>query len=122
MHIPDKRLLDKGKRREFEKQMMRHMLSTFLLWFISKKPTHGYEIIKSLEGEEGFRVMTASQLYPLLKELTKAGLIFQQKEMQGKRARKTYHVTEKGLEALRAARKMMQQKPLKRQFLKEMVQ
>lgn len=101
--------------------MLRHMLSTFLLWFISKKPKHGYEIIKSLESEEGFRAMTASSLYPLLKELTSAGLISQRKEMHGRRARKTYHATEKGLEALRQARMMMRKKPLKRQFLLEMV-
>lgn len=119
MHSPEK---TKGSRKSFDRQMARHMLTYFLVWFISKKPVHGYDIIKTLEGEEGFRIIAASQLYPLLKDLTKKGLIAQEKEMHGKRARKTYHVTEKGLQSIEHAKKYMHMRPLKRQFLKEMVE
>ncbi|HSB46655.1 MAG TPA: PadR family transcriptional regulator [Candidatus Bilamarchaeum sp.] len=120
--MPDKKLLADGKFREFEKQMRKHMVAHFLLWFISKKPIHGYDIIKSIEGSEGFRFLTPSQLYPLLKDLTGRGLIAQKKEMHGRRARKIYHVTAKGTEAMKEAKKQMRACPLKRQFLKELVE
>lgn len=107
--------------KSFHKQMMRHMLSTFLLWYISKHKTYGYELIKTMEAEEGFRVMTASQIYPILKDLTKRGLVSQDKEMQGRRARKVYHLTEKGRDALQSAKKHMRKSPLRREFLLEMV-
>ena len=110
------------KRKDFEKHMMRHMFSTFLLWFISKKQIHGYQMIKQLEEEEGFKIITASQLYPILKDLMKQGLIAQKKEMQGQRARKVYTITEKGKAALFDAKKCMCEKPLKRAFLREMVE
>jgi DNA-binding PadR family transcriptional regulator len=108
-------------RKEFEKQMLRHLFPVFLLWYISKREVHGYELLKTLEGEEGFRIITASKLYPILKEMTSRGLIAQKKEMQGKRARKIYHITEKGRSVLREARKAMRGRPLKRRFMKEMV-
>jgi DNA-binding PadR family transcriptional regulator len=108
-------------RRTFDKRMMRHMFSTFLLWYISRNRTHGYELIKRLEKEEKFKVIGASQLYPMLKALMRQGLISQKREMQGKRARKVYHITQKGREALQAAKRCMCQSPLKRQFLREMV-
>jgi DNA-binding PadR family transcriptional regulator len=113
---------DSGYRRAFEKKAMRHMFSTFLLWYISKHKTHGYELIKRLDEEERFHVITASQLYPMLKSLLKQGLISQKKEMQGKRARKVYDITGAGRAILAQAKKCMCESPLKRQFLREMVQ
>jgi DNA-binding PadR family transcriptional regulator len=113
--------LNRAHARDFEKQMMRHMFSVFLLWYISKRRTHGYELIKKLEAEEGYRALTASQIYPMLKEMTHKGLIAQQREMQGKRAKKVYHITEAGRESLAEAKRHMVKKPLRRQFLKEMI-
>ncbi|MEW6721903.1 MAG: PadR family transcriptional regulator [Candidatus Micrarchaeota archaeon] len=106
---------------EFQKQTMRHMFSAFLLWYISKHRAHGYELIKRLEEEEGARVITASHLYPILKNMTRQGLIAQKREMRGRRARKVYHITPKGREALRGAKKCLHGKPLRRQFLRELV-
>ncbi|MFH0885109.1 MAG: PadR family transcriptional regulator [Candidatus Micrarchaeota archaeon] len=112
---------DAGNRRAFEKRVMRHMFSTFLLWYISKHRTHGYELIKRLDEEEKFHVITASQLYPMLNSLLKQGLISQERVMQGKRVRKVYNITGAGRAALAQAKKCMCESPLKRQFLREMV-
>jgi PadR family transcriptional regulator PadR len=108
-------------RKAFEKLAMRHMFSTFLLWYISKGRMYGYELIKRLEDEEGLRVTTASQMYPMLKFLSKQGLVSQEKEMQGRRARKVYQITPKGRALLQEAKKCMHQNPLKLEFLREMV-
>ncbi|MFN7991417.1 MAG: PadR family transcriptional regulator [Candidatus Micrarchaeia archaeon] len=121
MYHPDSGLLKRGSRRAFEQQMLKHMFAHFLLWFIARKPVHGYDIIKTLEAEEGLRLVTASKLYPILKDLTRKGLIAQEKEMQGRRARKIYHVTAKGMDAIKEAKRYMHTRPIKRQFLKEMV-
>lgn len=111
----------KRGRKDFEKQMLKHMFSTFLLWYISKHKTYGYELMKKLEGEEGFRITGPGQLYPLLKEMTRNGLISQRRELQGRRARKMYSITADGKDALREAKRCMRENPLKRQFLLEMV-
>ncbi len=107
-------------RKAFERHIVRHMFPTFLLWYISKHKAHGYGLIKQLESEEGFRVVTASQIYPVLKSLMKRGLISQELAMQGRRARKVYRITRKGAAALAQARECMCRSPLRREFLREM--
>ncbi|MCI0504231.1 PadR family transcriptional regulator [Candidatus Micrarchaeota archaeon] len=108
-------------RKAFERMAMRHMFSAFLLWYISKGRVHGYELIKRLEKEEGFRVTTPSQLYPMLKSLMKQGFVSQEREMRGKRARKVYRITAKGRVLLQDVKKCMRKNPLKLEFLREMV-
>ncbi|MEW6035784.1 MAG: PadR family transcriptional regulator [Candidatus Micrarchaeota archaeon] len=110
-----------ASRRGFEKQMMRYLFSTFMLWLISKGPIHGYEILKRIEGERGMRMLAPSQIYPVLKNLTRMGLVTAERKMHGRRVRKVYHITGKGKEALREARRCVFQSSLKRQFLREMV-
>ncbi|MFH1785031.1 MAG: PadR family transcriptional regulator [Candidatus Micrarchaeota archaeon] len=102
------------------KQMLKHMLSTFLLWLISKKPMHGYELIKTVEKDGGFKIVTASKVYPILKSLTRKGLIDHEKQAQGRRIKKIYHITDKGKMALKRIRMCLFESELKRQFLKEM--
>jgi PadR family transcriptional regulator PadR len=104
-----------------EKQMMSHAFSTFVLWVISKEPSHGYEIMKKIRCDRGGQMVEASRLYPLLKELTRKGLIKSDKELQGKRPRKVYHISPEGRQALKDAKSFMLKNPLKRQFLLEMV-
>ena len=106
---------------DFDRQLLRQMLHTFILWIISKGRIHGYELIKRLEDEKGFKVVPASQLYPVLKDMAKKGLISQAKEMHGKRARKVYHITSAGRRMLGEAKRCLHASALKRQFLLEMV-
>ena len=117
--------MPKGKK-NLEKQIMRHMLSTFLLWLINKEATHGYSLIKKMEGEQdagdrAMKLVSASQLYPLLAQMMDDGLIAQKKVYQGKRIRKIYHITAKGTAALIVAKQKMCRNRLRRQFLREMV-
>ncbi|MFH1520185.1 MAG: PadR family transcriptional regulator [Candidatus Micrarchaeota archaeon] len=105
---------------KMHKQMLKHMLLSFLLWLISKKPIHGYELIKKIEDDGGFRIVTASKLYPILKLLTNQGFIAQKKESQGQRVRKVYHITTKGSDILKHMKNCICKSKLKRAFLKEM--
>jgi len=110
-----------GTGADFERQILKHMLHTFMLWVISKGDTHGYELLKKLQDEKGLRMVSASQLYPILKDMVNEGLISKKNEMHGKRVRKVYHITSKGRQMLRDARRYLCASPLKRKFMKEMV-
>lgn len=108
-------------REDFEKQARKYMFTTFLLWYISKRSMHGYELIKKIEEEEGFPALTASRLYPVLKGMMRKGLISQTTSMHGKRAKKVYHITPAGRAAFAETKKYIAGKPLRRQFLRELV-
>jgi PadR family transcriptional regulator PadR len=107
---------------DFEKQARRYMFSSFLLWYISKHDMYGYELIKKIEQEEGFPALTASRLYPVLKGMMRRGLISRKTQMQGNRAKKVYTITAAGRAALADTKKYVAGKPLRRQFLRELVE
>ncbi len=111
----------KPPREDFEKQARRYMFSSFLLWYISKHDMHGYELIKKIDKEEGFPALTASRLYPVLKSMARKGLIARKTQMHGNRAKKIYHITQSGKTALAETKRYIASKPLRRQFLKEMI-
>ncbi|MFH0737677.1 MAG: PadR family transcriptional regulator [Candidatus Micrarchaeota archaeon] len=108
-------------KKDFMKAMLSHAFSTFVLWAISKEPSHGYEIMKKIRCDQSGHMVEASRLYPLLKELTAKGFIRAENEMHGRRPRKVYHISERGRQALKDAKAFMRQNPLKRRFLREMV-
>ena len=67
-----------------------------LLILLSKKPRHGYEMMKEVEDRtEGFWRPTAGGVYPILQSLEKAGYIKGEWGVQ-KRKRKIYSITEEG--------------------------
>ena len=67
-----------------------------LLILLSKKPCHGYEMMKDVEDRtEGFWKPTAGGVYPILQSLEKAGYI-EGKWGPQKRKRKIYQITESG--------------------------
>ncbi len=67
-----------------------------LLILLSKKPCHGYEMMKEVEYRtEGFWKPTAGGVYPILQSLETAGYIEGEWGPQ-KRKRKIYHLTESG--------------------------
>ena len=72
-----------------------YMRIAFLL-LLSKKPCHGYEMMKEVEDRtEGFWKPTAGGVYPILQSLEQAGYI-EGKWGPQKRKRKIYHITEAG--------------------------
>jgi len=107
--------------RNFEKKAAKMRFSMFLLWLISKKERHGYEIIKLLKSDKHIPSVAISRMYPILNDLTKQGLVAQRKVMQGKRARKVYRLTKKGKAALEMMRKYIKKSPLMIEFMEDML-
>ncbi len=104
-----------------EKRILKQHFFVFLLWLMSKKEMHGYEVIKTLKSDNTLPSVAVSKIYPLLGELCRKGFISQRRVMQGKRARKAYRLTPKGRDALRKAKEHIRSSHLMFQFTKEMV-
>jgi len=78
------------------KESQKGYMRIALLILLSKKPCHGYEMMKRVEDRtEGFWKPTAGGVYPILQSLEKAGYI-KGKWGPQKRKRKIYHLTESG--------------------------
>jgi len=78
------------------KESQKGFMRIALLILLSKKPCHGYEMMKEVKDRtEGFWKPTAGGVYPILQSLEKAGYIKGQWSPQ-KRKRKIYHITESG--------------------------
>ena len=78
------------------KESQKGYMRIALLILLSKKPCHGYEMMKEVKDRtEGFWKPTAGGVYPILQSLEKAGYIKGQWSPQ-KRKRKIYHITESG--------------------------
>ena len=107
--------------RDIEKNVPKEHFLIFLLWLISKREMHGYEIIKILRSDKAIPSMAISKVYPLLSELSRKGLISQKKVTQGKRVKKLYRLTAKGRDKLSKARAYMRRSTLAVQFAREMM-
>lgn len=118
--IIDGRIARGGK--GFEKRMAKEKFSLFLLWMISRKAQHGYEIIKTLRDDPSMPDIAASRIYPILRALSRKGLISQRKVMQGKRARKVYYIMPKGKEILKKARDHIRKSPLLMAYVEDMLE
>lgn len=80
------------------------MVKTFILYYLSLKSTHGYEIQKFIQINhfDSWTKIQSGSIYYALAKLEKEGLIqLQKEEMQGKKIRKIYEITEAGREALK---------------------
>jgi len=107
--------------KNIEKKIGKVKFSIFLLWMISKKEQHGYEIIKTIKEDPCMPSFAASKIYPLLSDLSKKGLISSKKVMQGKRARKIYYVTAKGKALLEKAKDYIKKSPLMMAYVEDML-
>ena len=77
-------------------------IATLIL--LSKKPHHGYEIMKEIkERTRGFWKPTAGGIYPILKDLQKSGYIQGEWETKTKRRKKIYVITQAGRAVLKRA-------------------
>ncbi len=101
---------------------IRGIFEIYVLWALSKKRMHGYELMKVMTHEQAVEVrVSPSTMYPLLDNLTKKELIAYKKESTGKRKRKVYYTTKKGLEYIKMAKKLFFQKGLRKKFFEEML-
>ncbi len=80
------------------------MVKTFILYFLSIKSTHGYEIQKYIQLNEmnDWTKIQSGSIYYALAKLDKEGLIKKIREENiGKKIRKIYEITDKGRDKLR---------------------
>jgi DNA-binding PadR family transcriptional regulator len=86
------------------KEMRRGYLRIAVLTLLSRKPRHGYEIMKEIkERTGGFWRPTAGGIYPILQSLEESGYIEGEWDVRQRRRRKTYRITEMGRPVLQQA-------------------
>jgi DNA-binding PadR family transcriptional regulator len=79
------------------KETQKGYIRIAVLTLLSKKPYHGYEIMKEIkERTGGFWRPTAGGIYPILQDLEKSGYVEGEWGTRKKRKRKTYRVTGAG--------------------------
>jgi DNA-binding PadR family transcriptional regulator len=77
-------------------------IATLIL--LSKKPYHGYEVMKEIKDKTGgFWKPTAGALYPVLRDLEESGYVQGEWDAKTGRRRKTYRITESGRTVLSRA-------------------
>lgn len=92
-----------------EKKMIRGFMRGFgkiiILWLISKKRQHGYEIMTQLHQASTINKMpSTSMIYPVLHGLERKGMIKGTWEYHGKRKVKYYEITKEGKKSLERIR------------------
>ena len=82
-------------------QLRKGSTPLLILSVFAAEKMYGYQIMRELEQRsEGYFTMTAALLYPALHQLEADGLVKSEwQEGQGKRRRKYYAITSKGLKA-----------------------
>lgn len=102
------------KMSKYEKKLMKGLMrgfaNTMILWLISQKKQHGYEIMTKLHESTPYenKMPSASKIYPVLHDLEKNGLIKGFWEHHGKRKVKYYEITSEGEETLSRFKAMAQ--------------
>ncbi len=77
-------------------------IATLIL--LSKKPHHGYEVMKEIRDRtRGFWKPTAGGMYPILKNLQESGYIQGEWDVKTRRKKRTYVITESGRTVLKRA-------------------
>jgi DNA-binding PadR family transcriptional regulator len=94
--------------RKLMRGVMRGFSKVMMLWLISKKRQHGYEIMTQIHESVSYdtKMPSASMIYPVLHYLEKKGMICGTWEHQGKRKVKYYEITTEGEESLDRIRKL----------------
>jgi len=111
-----------GKMRRVAARIIKKKAVVFLLWLLSKKEMHGYDVIKTLASETMTRISPKpAMIYPVLNSLCKKNLLSCRAIRDGKREKKLYKTTKKGEEYIKMAKKEYEKSKLLRQFIKEMV-
>lgn len=84
------------------KGIMRGFANTLILWLISQKRQHGYEIMTKLHESSPYesKMPSASKIYPVLHDLERNELIKGSWEHRGKRKIKYYEITKNGEETI----------------------
>jgi len=101
---------------------IRGIFEIYVLWALSKKKMHGYELMKAMTHGQAVDIkISPATVYPMLDDLNKKGLIAYKTESTGKRKRKVYYTTKKGLEYIKMAKKLFFQRGMRKKFFEEML-
>ncbi|WP_297521086.1 PadR family transcriptional regulator [Thermococcus sp.] len=82
-----------------ERLNFKGQLKVLILKMLAEKPMHGYGIMAELEKTYGIPHPSPGTVYPILASLRRSGLI--ERVGEGKRDKRLYRATEKGIEYLR---------------------
>lgn len=85
--------------KEVSAKLMKGLLDTIILQFLSVEPMHGYQIITKIRKNFGV-YFGPSTIYPLLNTLEKKQLVKSEWNMNSERPRKIYSLTTKGQDIL----------------------
>jgi DNA-binding PadR family transcriptional regulator len=88
-------------REQLVERFSRNFLDIHILRLIQKKPMWGYKIIKETEELLGVKLRHGA-VYPLLNSLETRGFLRSRKEVKGRRVRKVYEITSKGIQLTEA--------------------
>lgn len=92
-----------------ERTMLHGNAETLVLALLARQPQHGYQIRKELASRSQHYFQFAfGQLYPLLAEMEKRGLVTS-RLMKAGRARRIFTITAKGLAELRLRKQKWRQ-------------
>ena len=87
-----------------EESFVTNLAKLYIALILYRGPAHGYAIMKDFQDITG-KVLSCGQVYPLLADMEKKGLVQWKEEADGKRKKKVYSLTEDGkkfAEALKA--------------------
>ena len=95
-------------------------LALFLVWRLKKEPMYGYSITKEI-SDMGLSPHRQSTVYLILSRLEKLGMRRGKGKRVGKRMRKMYTATAKGIKLFDDVKKR-RMKGILREFIKEMLE
>lgn len=75
----------------------RSFMDVLILWMVRREPLWGYKMMSDLRRDFGIRV-GPSTIYPLLDSMESDGLVVSEEVYDGRRRRKVYRATRRGLE------------------------
>jgi len=88
-------------RKQLVQRFSRNLLDIHILRLIQQKPMWGYKIIKQTQERLGVKLRHGA-VYPLLNSLEARGFLRSRKEVKGRRVRKIYEITSKGVQLTEA--------------------
>ncbi|MBS7616327.1 PadR family transcriptional regulator [Candidatus Bathyarchaeota archaeon] len=97
---------------------LRSLEKPVILWLLSRKPMHGYEITVEFKRLTG-RKLKPSIVYPFLRRLEVEGFASGEWIVKGRRKMRHYQLTKNGEELLRKVQEMFK-KPIK-EFLLDII-
>jgi PadR family transcriptional regulator PadR len=88
-------------RKQLVQRFSKNFIDIYILRLIQKEPTWGYKVIKQAKELLDVKLRHGA-VYPILNSLAAEGYVRSRKEVEGRRARKVYEITSKGIQLIEA--------------------